>query len=172
MSRKGQEEIVGFVSIIVVVTIVGIILLAFLIRNDSSEINKDNRDLLRFLESALTYTSECTVDYGYTYKTNKELTRLCYQKPDTMCLNNKDVCEVLNETLNGILISAWGLVDNSTFVRGYTYTSTFSRNFTELETEEFLKIEEGKCTRNTRSYSVPVSTNPNIDARIKLCLAE
>jgi hypothetical protein len=73
-----------------------------------------------------------------------------------------------------LLRAGWGEIDNSTYIKGYVFTSTFSKNSTSGENEELItRIEEGQCNSNYRGYSIAISHYPGkIDNSLRLCLSQ
>ncbi len=133
--RKGQEEMVGFVVIVVIVSVVMLVLLGFLLRSpDTSAV--ENYEIESFIQASLQYTSDCA-DYLELLAV-EDLIVLC--KEGGMCTDGRNSCEVLNNTLRGLIETGW-TVSNQSAVRGY--------NFDILAEEEgMLMLEKGNKTGN------------------------
>ena len=173
-SKKGQEEVVGFVAIVVLVTIAGVVLLGFILNSQNTSTGKESKDIQRFLESTLAYTTNCSFNSGYQYSTISELSRECYNYPQETCSTGESVCDSLNSTIRGILSSAWGNPDNSTYVSGYYYYTHYTMNSTNGDnSKDILIVKEGDClNKNFISYSMPpIQAYPGeIDISLRVCL--
>jgi hypothetical protein len=102
-SKKAQHEIVGFVLIVLVVVIIGLIFLAFTISNKDTQ-KKTSSELSDFLQSSMFYTTDCAINNIPNYQSLQELIALCYGDNSSFCLNGEGVCESLNKTLNNVII--------------------------------------------------------------------
>jgi hypothetical protein len=133
-TRKGQEEMVGFIVIVIIVSVVLLVLLGFMLRapNKASEDYK----IESFIESALQYTSSCETDIDFLSVQN--LIVSCER--ESACLNGENSCDVLNETLNNLVKSAWN-VNNQSAVKGYKLGIMAGER-------GVLMLQEGNETRN------------------------
>ena len=98
-NNKGQQEMVGFVLIVVLV-VVGLMVFLIISINKPSVTAKS-----KFSESLLTgvmsYTTECVVSEPYK-ETMIDLVESCYE--NERCKNlNKPACEYLNTTMKSIM---------------------------------------------------------------------
>jgi len=144
MDRKAQEEIVGFVVIVLIVAVAAVILLG-LMGNKKSDIGSESKDLSRFLDSAMEFTTDCTFDnYQANYKSIKDLLRSCYIETGRKCSNEKDVCFVLNQTLGAILENTF-IINEDSYNKGYLFQSGYSINATETE-KEIVTLSRGNCS--------------------------
>src|SRR3989338_2011916 len=145
--NKGQEEIVGFVAIVLLVAVVALIFLGISLRKPV-DIQKESKDVSRFLESTMLYTTDCAFGYEPNYVTPKDLMKECYLNKGKKCLNDEEVCLVLNDTLKGILDNSWKVGEDSA-IKGYSYNSTYSRNSTKGEVESIISLGKGNCTSSS-----------------------
>lgn len=104
--KKGQEEMVGFVLIVVIVVIIAVIFLGISIRN-SSNIQKESIEVANLLSAANSFTSDCQIPRS-VYRDINELTIDCYN--NKLCSDGKNSCNVLENTLKEML--------NNSFVVG------------------------------------------------------
>jgi hypothetical protein len=116
VKKRGQEEIVGFVVIVVIVSIILLVLLSFFIKNPSNEV-VNNYEVGSFIQSAMQYTSNCedTVEFLAV----QDLIVACGDK--VICVDSKDSCEVLNETIKSLIEKGWN-VGNQSAVKGYKFS--------------------------------------------------
>jgi len=103
-NKKAQHEIVGFVLIIIIVTIVGLIFLSLSIgKGDVSK--RTSVEISHFLEASMHYTTDCAVSYIPNYETLQDLIKSCYKNNLETCLNDKGVCEALNSSLEKLMLN-------------------------------------------------------------------
>jgi hypothetical protein len=166
--RKGQEEALGFVAVVVVVVIAGVVILGFMLNNDNSNISKESRELFRFIESSNSFTTECVIGYEPRFQTIVELTKECYKDEGSLCLDGRNTCKVLNDSLSGLLSASFG---GESILAGYIYSTDFVTNRTgEIEKENIVKIQNGNCSADFSSYIYPVAySGGNIEITIKTC---
>lgn len=102
LNKKAQEEMVGFVLIIVIVAVILLIFLGFYIRQDNSQF-VESKETENFINSMLQYTTICKDNYGYV--SISELIRECYH--ENRCLNGEESCVILENTVEDLIDSAW-----------------------------------------------------------------
>ena len=136
-SKKGQEEMVGFVIIIVIVAVVLLVLLGFMLRNNKSQAI-ESYEVENFISASLQYTSDCGNQVEFL--SVEDLIVSCEE--EEMCLDERDSCEVLDETLKGMIEKAWN-VSKESAVKGYKFRVT-------LDGEEKFSLEKGNETSNYR----------------------
>ena len=109
-NKKAQSEIVGFVVIIVIVSIIGLIFLSLSIGRGNVD-KRTSVEISDFLQSSMHYTSDCAVNYIPDYKDIQDLIKSCYR--DETCLNEKKACEVLEEQYSEIISQSFQVSDDS-----------------------------------------------------------
>lgn len=110
-SKCSQEEMVGFVLIIVLVAIIALIFLAISLRKPAGMI--ESKEVKNFLHSALMFTSNCQRT-PETFLDFKDLVGACYNHEK--CLNETEACEILNNTARGLVEKGF----NIERYKGYT----------------------------------------------------
>ena len=90
-SKQAQQETVGFVLIIVIVTVAGLIFLGLSI-NKGETVKKTSAEISDFLQSSMYYTTNCTTTFIPQYKDMQDLIKSCYR--DEKCLDEKAACSV------------------------------------------------------------------------------
>ncbi len=98
--KLGQEEIVGFAVIVIIVSIIIVFFLVFSLSNKTQVVSYE---VSSFLQSSMQYTSSCQNNAGYL--SVQKLVVSCYN--GEKCQGGRDACSALNETLNGILGGSW-----------------------------------------------------------------
>jgi hypothetical protein len=165
MSKKAQEEIVGFVLIVIIVSIVLVVFLGIIIRQDRPSSNLESRDIHQFLESTMQYTSNCAIGYEPNYLPLNDLIQECHKSLST-CTSGKDPCTVLESTLSEIIESSFHIaLDAST--KGYEFKSTYS---SDSITEEIISLTKGNCSQTIKGSDLPMPAFPGtISSSFKLC---
>ena len=138
--RKGQEEIVGFVVVVIFVAIIALIFLGFTLRTPVE--TRQSIQVNQFLESALEYTSDCSLRTGQRARVGA-LFESCYQNDD--CLEGPSACEVINTTIEEMIVVSLGIGEDRPY-KGYKFSSKLINEGEDDETIVYL--EGGNCTRS------------------------
>lgn len=137
-NKKGQEEIVGFVLIVIMVAVLIVIFIGFSLRSSQKE-EVGNYEIESFLRATLQYTTSCK-DRG-SYLTIQDLIEGCINREK--CLNNdRDNCLVLNEEVNKLLLAGWKIENRP--IGGYQFYITSDG------VNVIPEIKEGNTTKNYR----------------------
>ncbi len=152
--RKGQEEIVGFVLIVVLVAIVILVFLGLMIRNSNSENEKKSSDIYNFISSYLVYTTNCTRDASNNFYDMGDLIQKCYADREFSCYNEEEGCQILNRTTKSIVEASWKVGADDKY-KGYIFNITHTSNFTQTG-EEVLSINKGECLGNKVGSEEPI----------------
>jgi hypothetical protein len=135
MNKKGQDEMVGFAVIVIIVAVGLLILLSFLIRSPSKG-NTESYQVESFIQSALQYTSDCENDIEFL--SVQGLIISC--ENGEKCLDGKDSCDVLNSTMIDLVNQGWN-VGTQSAVKGFEIKIA-------VDNQERLAIKEGNETSN------------------------
>lgn len=103
-NKKGQEEMIGFVLIVVLVTVILVILLMIMLNKSINTGEVYSYQVESFVSAILSYSSECST----TKQNHLPVQRLigeCLKK--SRCLDGKDSCAVLNETISNLIEASW-----------------------------------------------------------------
>ena len=167
MKRKGQEEMVGFVLIMVVVAIALLVFLGVTIRSGGSGVvESDSREIYQFLESSMEYTTSCSVTFLPDYSTLGELFEECLSGNN--CLDGTKTCDVLNDTLSRILEASWQVGPESN-IKAYEFISEYSTN-SSSQADEIISLSAGNCTGAIRGASYLSPAFPGkIQSTLRLC---
>lgn len=146
--RKGQEEIVGFVVIVVLVAIIAVIFLGFSLRSEPS--TRESVTYTQFLSSAFEYTTDCAVQPSERARV-KELIGECYR--GNSCLSGELSCSALNRTLREAIPRGLGIGEDRP-LKGFTFrarhkatpSSTSGENTQE---NAFITLTLGNCSGST-----------------------
>lgn len=167
--RKGQEEIVGFVVIVLLVSVIAVIFLGISLRDDSAQV-KESKDITRFVDSALLYTSDCALGYEPNYASLKDLIADCYRDSGKSCLDNRGICLALNQTLNEMLDASWNVGPDAN-VKGYEFKAFYSVNASDENVVKIINTDKGNCSSETYTqgsgfFSIDRGT---ITCSLKIC---
>ena len=135
-NKLGQEEIVGFAVIIIIVAVILLIFLSFYLRS-SNEVEIQSYEASDFIQSVLQYTSDC--ENGGEFLSVQDL----ILEQEEECSNGKTAGKVLNETLVEICESSWK-VGEDTPVKGY------EMRINEND-ESIFMLNVGNVTQNYRN---------------------
>jgi len=130
--KFGQEEIVGFALIVIIVTI---ILVFFLIFSLSDKTEVESYETSSFLQASLQYTSDCVVN-NFENLSVQKLIVACYY--GEQCGNGRKACLILNSTLKGMLNQVWQ-VGSKFPEKGYKLEIVSGE-------EKILSIQKGNIT--------------------------
>ncbi len=133
--KKAQEEMIGFVLIIVLVAVILLIFLGFSLRSPQKEV-VESYEVEGFIQVFLQYTTDCRDNLEYL-----SIRKLIFDCNDGgTCLDERDACEVLDSTLTRIVEESWK-VEGDRPVKGYGLNITSNG-------KEMLLIKEGNVTKN------------------------
>ena len=136
--KRGQEEMVGFGLIIIIVALILLFLLWFS-NSRSSKSSVESYEVESFVKAFLQYTTECENRRdGFL-----EVQDLIFECVDNeVCLDGRNSCEVLNATLGNIVDNSFKVSMDSP-VKGYWLEIN-------RENQGLVKIEEGNKTGNSK----------------------
>lgn len=154
--KRSQEEMVGFVLIVVLVTIIALVFLAISLRQAPASL--DNKEITSFMQSAMRYSSDCYPSKEIRYDL-KDLIKACYN--DERCLNGTLACDMLNKTAAGIMRESWK-VGNETPVKSYTFKA-----YKKEMNETIIRLKDGNCTGSISGSSISISNG--IEVELEIC---
>lgn len=138
MDKKAQEEMVGFVLIVILVVVISVVFLGISLRGDSSS-QQESLLISSFLNSISQYTTACEIPES-VFKSVGDLVVECNN--NQLCSNGKTACEVLDGTLKGVLENSF-LVSNSSYTRYYGLS--LGNNDTSKEILNIVKGNGNDC---------------------------
>lgn len=159
--NKAQEEMVGFALIIIIVAVITLVFLAISLNKPKTEI--ESYEVNSFLQSTLQYTTPCQSSSGIKgYNSIQDLVFEC--ELENKCLDGKESCKILNETLTDLLKESWQPGEDRPN-KGYELT---------INSEELpiLVIKEGNITKSCKSSSQSFSksrTKKNFFINFNVC---
>lgn len=144
MPKRAQEEMIGFVLIVILVAVIMLIFIGFSLRKPQTE-NLESYEVESFIQSMLQYTSDCKNNFGYL--SISELILSCTNAED--CLDKRKSCDVLYTTLKEISEKAWTIQDRP--IKGYELNIL-------LDNKELIPLlSQGNKTSNYRGSMQDIS---------------
>lgn len=141
--KKSQEEMIGFVMIIILVSVISVILLGIAIRRDP-QIREDAR-INSFLYSMMGVTSDCQTSPEFVLD-YRSLLEKCYEGGGT-CLDDREICDVLDEVSQELLeVYFRGRREE---LEGYAYEIY-------LEDEEIYSFDKGNLSGSIRGGAASI----------------
>ena len=103
--KRSQQETVGFVIIVLMVMIIGVIFLGIWIRaSKSGGVAVESAELSNFLSASMSYTTECYKDSAVDYKKISEMIKFCDTNQAITCPNGTTTaCSYLSSTYDSML---------------------------------------------------------------------
>jgi len=163
-SKKSQEEMIGFVLIVVLITIIILVFLGISIRRADSNKIDESKNIQNLLESLEQITTEC--------ETNREfldIGDLIIECAEHQKCNNENACKVLERELEDILDTSI-VVGEGAVVSSYNMQIYF--NNTQLF-KRILEVKKGDCesgdTKIGARQFFPVNFESYIEVQLELC---
>jgi len=159
LSRKsGQEEMVGFALIIILVAIIFLVFLSVYVKKPQSE-DIDNPEANSFVQSFLQYTTTCEEENMNNLSVQRLISR-CQEKK--MCSYDKEPCKILNDTIKNIINESWK-VGPTNYVKGYSL-------IINVGDKQFLNVTKGVVTNNYKTGQQDIP-NPKEESTLVLFYA-
>ncbi len=166
LRKKGQEEMVGFVVIVVLVAIVSVVLLGISFREKTPSTGRDSSEIYQFLESMMGYTTDCALQYEPDYSELSELIAECNSNSAIICTNEENVCDKAETSIKEILSSSFKVGDDRP-IKGYEFEAVYSN---ENDIDAIFNISEGVCNGSFEGSEYISSAFPGtIVNSLKLC---
>jgi len=138
-SQKAQHETMGFVLIVVVVSIIGLVFLSLSLgRGDVGE--QTSIEISNLLESSMYYTTDCAVSFIPQYKSGQDLVKSCYR--NEKCLNEKMACNILEKTMKGVIDDSLDVCEDCVN-KAYKLNIYYKPLNSEVQNDEILVLENG-----------------------------
>jgi hypothetical protein len=134
-NKFGQEEIVGFVVIVVIVSVIILVLLSFILTNTDG-VAVESYEVESFIQSMMQYTTTC--ETRLEFLSYQKL--IAYCENEGTCLDETDSCEILDSTTRDIIRVGWNINEDSP-IKGYEFKIA-------TEERELFFAEEGNKTAN------------------------
>jgi hypothetical protein len=158
MNKRGQQEIVGFVLIVVLVVVGLMVFLMISLRN--SPVNEGSLEIGYMLDAIMKHTTECAIVYEPDYDDFEDLFKSCHQ--EKQCSNlGISACDHLNDSLNVVV---------GDVMASESAASAYQLDFFVMEGGGLLQIIDGNCTGNINSAQRNiVSSSDSLIIRMTIC---
>ena len=156
ITKKSQEEMVGFVLIVVLVTIIALVFLAINLRKTPEKL--ESLELSSFLQSAMKYSTDC-YSSAELRENVKDLIKSCYD--NDACIDGRMTCDVLNETLYDIIKEGFKPGEKN------PVKSSGLKIYDSRTNKTILNIKQGICLGTKSGSSVLIPSN--IKVEIEIC---
>jgi len=170
-NKKAQSETVGFVLIIIIVTLMILTFLYFAFR-PGAVTSTTSADMSNLLSAFNEYTTNCTfIPNTPQYKTGSELVFECYNSESELCVDGRTVCEVLNDTIKEVIGKTLDIGEDyqnkaySISVKYFVKGST-ERNITKFNMQEGSFVN---CTERYGGYTVVSASPGSLEVRLQVC---
>ncbi|MFH1608229.1 MAG: hypothetical protein ABIA78_03780 [archaeon] len=150
-NKLGQEEMIGFALIVIIIAVVLLIFISFSI-TDSDEDAVESYEVDSFIQAFLQYTTNCVEEYEPNYVSVQKLITNCER--DEICLDRRNSCDVLSETLKEIVDESWNVKKGSDII-GYELKIV-------SENKELLLLKGGNETNSYRGSMQDFSKGSNL----------
>ncbi|MBU0466485.1 MAG: hypothetical protein KJ718_04020 [Nanoarchaeota archaeon] len=120
MKKKAQEEMVGFVLIMLVVAVVFLVFLGIYLRQATNAEPTSSAEISQFLEAAFEITTECGTPFP---RKLRDVILMCDTGIANCPLTGEDPCVILKETMENVIKSSWVFAENSP-TKGYVLDIT------------------------------------------------
>lgn len=164
-NKKAQQELMGFVLIVVLVVIAMIVFLVISLRQPTTQI--ESLKTQNILSSLLDYTTECIVSEPQ-YDSIRDLVGNCYD--NDQCQNlGVSACDYLNQTVPLILPE---MFSTDAEVSAYEFDISWESDDKSLR-QNYLYILSGNCNQTSSTVvgsSEPISARSGtIIVSVKIC---
>ena len=151
--NRGQQEIVGFVIIIVIVAVIGLLFLSFMIGTGET-VQSSSAEISNFLQASMYHTTDCALDYIPNYQNVEDLIRECYQNPSKTCFDGSNVCSVVDSTLKSLIEKSF-VIQEDGVNKAYTL-EVYYKERDSVENITFIEsgVFEGCKSEVGGSYSI------------------
>ena len=170
-NNRGQEEMMGFAMIVVIVAVIGLVFLGIAARQEAPQTGVESRDLQYFIESALQTTTSCALRFVPDYASVAELIVACAGDAKTVCISDQvPVCRALNTSLQQMIAQSWP-VSSEHPSQGYDLNITFTTVNQKIPSS-VLTMHAGNCTQEYRSAQTLLresKSRGSIQVTMKIC---
>jgi hypothetical protein len=133
-NKRGQEEMVGFVVIMLLVAVIFLVLLAVYIRQGPKE-PSESLELSQFMDALLEVSTPCGNGLS-SYKLDKVIVECVASDKECSPGSSMTMCEAVRQVIPNITESAWEFSENSPKT-GYKYSITKETSESEQDVPIF-----------------------------------
>jgi hypothetical protein len=163
LDKKAQEEMVGFVLIMLVVAVIFLVFLGIYLRSGPPE-PRETTEISQFLDAMLEVSTDCTI--SGSQKDVADLISICAGDESKTCESGDKVCEVARETIIEMTESTWTFSQDSPKT-GYKYEFTVE---TDTEYYEIAVFDTYSKTNQSGDYERVIGSEKNLPGGIHIYL--
>ncbi|MFH1358951.1 MAG: hypothetical protein ABIH37_03630 [archaeon] len=141
-NNKAQHEIVGFVLIVLIVSVIGVVFLTIMF-NSNDVRGHSSVEISNLLEASMYYTTSCAIDYIPNYREMQDLIKDCYKGSSKKCYDKRDSCKVVEGDLKNILDASLNVGETHPN-KAYKFDIYYSSEDEETSNEEVLSLSSGE----------------------------
>ncbi|VVB80675.1 Uncharacterised protein [uncultured archaeon] len=169
LDNKAQQEIAGFVIIVVLVIVALMIFVVISLKQTPTEIKSDAAS--NALAGVLSYTSECSVNPPYS-ESVRDVVKDCYE--NQKCNNlNLMACSYLNQTLAEMLPDLLINPQVSGTIKAYELRIDWVNGEDETDIQNKLRMSRGVCNQSsaivTSADELVDVTDGTLDVKLRIC---
>ena len=159
IERKGQQEIVGFVLIVVLVMVALMVFLIISVRDSGDDV-AGSVGVSNMLDVVMKATSDCAIVYEPDYDSFEDLFKSCF-KEDSCNNLGVSACDYLNESFMDVV---------SSIVRSDASVNGWSAQFSERDGAGILMWSDGDCNRTASGAQRSIiSGGTSLIVRLRIC---
>ena len=160
-NKSAHEEMVGFVLIILIVVVIGLVFVGYSLRHKQEPVQ--NAQVSSLINTMLAYTTNCT-PYGLAYYNLRDLMKACYNQEK--CSNfEQDSCIYLANLTKEILDHS--IDSENKPISAYEFKANF---IGEVRNQTILNLTKGTCSKNITLASQQIAAEQgNIVVNLKFC---
>jgi hypothetical protein len=163
LNKKAQQEIVGFIIIMVIVIVIGLFFLVFWIKQYPASYSSVN--VQNFLKSSMRVTTDCK--FSIDFLDLEDAIRGCYE--NKVCSNGISSCDTLNQTFLDLIDKSW-VISNESSTSAYSLLINYEQN---ESSQAIFSSEKGDCTGTWLGSQEFFSyQNGNIVINFQICSQE
>ena len=159
MKNKAQHEIAGFVLIVLVVSVIGVVFLTIAFSKGVQTHN--SVEVSNLLESSMYYTTGCAMNYVPNYREMEDLIKEGYKSGAQECYDGSDACQIVDTDLKNILDDSLNIGESSVN-KAYKLELYYDPEDDALPDEHVLTIDEGNFVNCSAvvggSHPIPISS--------------
>jgi len=156
---RAQHEIAGFILIVLIVSVIGIVFLTIAFSKDTQSHN--SVEVSNLLESSMYYTTGCAMNYIPNYREMEDLIKECYKSGMSECYDGSDICHIVGTDLKKILDEGLDISERSVN-KAYKLEIFYSSESEEVPDEHILGFSEGNFNNCSAivggGHAIPVSS--------------
>lgn len=168
--KHGQSETVGFIIIMVIVMVIVLVFMWFLFKPENNYM-PTSVQMSNLLSASMYSTSNCSTSFIPQYKTGQELVKTCFSYAGEQCLDGRNVCQALNDTLKETVGDVLDVNEDSP-IKAYKITIAYHVPNSDEPDKTFMQIGEGNfknCTSRYGGSNSIFSGSGSIEVRIQVC---